>query len=517
MKSFRIPSPRVLAVAATLAAVLSVDLVAAPTPAGAQTAARVESRTRPNFGLLLEPPTRPNRRRPRYDYDGYRPGWGRPDWGRPDRPGWGWRPGDQRDEIVVDCGGPHGEALEYAVRALRPGGALTLRGQGGACSGWLYIDKPITIQGEGGFDPRTGARVPSAVLQAPDGRPCIAAAPGVQVTIQDLTLLSPRAGSAACLVGEGADFVIRRVAIRHEGMEPAIDLRDGLLDLRDAQVEARTSGPAIVAENATINTQNLVISGAVAGIELEQGGRAPSNIHSTTLTGVGAPNSFGPRAIGIAVRARQDSARTEINGSRICGFSEGIAVEGVAVAVRGARICRADKGLVLYNGELALHDSRVRAREVGVAAVAGRAVVVGNVFAGVRQVFWDEDRASLEARDNRVWTRADICRPTFRPRHRDRHIPVWNTDDRRGYTCQYTPYPQGWWAEEEGALGQGYADDGYALDGWAWFQSGYGWYDRDGRYVSDQRFWGDDRWTDRPRRRQPDNRQPDNRRPPARW
>ena len=507
MKSFRMSRSRVLTVAASVAALLAVDLIAAPPKAEAQTAARVESRTRPNFGLLLDPPTRPHRRRPRYAYDDYRPGWGGPGWGD-GGPDWGY----EQDEIVVDCGGPDGEALESAIQALRPGGALTLRGQGGICVGWLYIDKPITVQGEGGFDPRTGARVPAAVLQAPDGRPCLTVAPGVQVTIQDLTLLSPRGGSAACVTGEDADIVMRRVALRHEGMEPAIDLRGGLLDLRDAQIEARTSGAALVAENATLNTQNLIVSGSVAGIELEQGARAPSNIHSTTLTGVGTPNSFGPRAIGISVRARQDSARTEINNRRICGFAEGIAVEGVAVQARGLRICRTDKGAVLYNGELALSDSRIRAREVGVAAIAGRAVIVGNIFAGVDRVIWDEPRASLEARDNRVWTRSQVCRPTFRPRHRDRHVPIWETDGRRGFVCQYSPYPYAWWAEEEGALGQAYHDDGYALEGWGGFQAGYGWYDRDGRYVADRQVWGDDRWTDRPARRRNQDR-----RPPRRW
>ena len=65
MKSFRMSRSRVLTVAASVAALLAVDLIAAPPKAEAQTAARVESRTRPNFGLLLDPPTRPHRRRPR--------------------------------------------------------------------------------------------------------------------------------------------------------------------------------------------------------------------------------------------------------------------------------------------------------------------------------------------------------------------------------------------------------------------------------------------------------------------
>ena len=69
--------------------------------AHAQVAARVESQTRPNFGVLLDPPTRSARNRGaqhrRYDYGQHRPD---------------WRPGPQRpgteEVVLIDCGGNPG-------------------------------------------------------------------------------------------------------------------------------------------------------------------------------------------------------------------------------------------------------------------------------------------------------------------------------------------------------------------------------------------------------------------------
>ncbi|MDQ3125929.1 MAG: hypothetical protein M3Q74_10050, partial [Pseudomonadota bacterium] len=168
-------------------------------PAHAQVAAKVESQTRPNFGVLLDPPTRSSRNRRsqhrRYDYGQHRPDW------RPDhRPG-GYRPGGE-EIVLIDCGGNPGTgAVEDAVRRVRPGGTLVIRARGGACVGWLNIDKPLTIIGEGGFDPRRWDSHPEPILMAPDGLPCMTVSQGVRVEIRDMLFASPRAGDAACIVG----------------------------------------------------------------------------------------------------------------------------------------------------------------------------------------------------------------------------------------------------------------------------------------------------------------------------
>ena len=116
----------VAGVAVIAAAIAGVALSQGPA-AHAQVAAKVESQTRPNFGLLLDPPTRSYRNRGshhrRYDYGRHRPDW------RPDYPS--YRPGGE-EIVLVDCGGNPGTgAVEDAVRRVRPGGTLVIRARGG--------------------------------------------------------------------------------------------------------------------------------------------------------------------------------------------------------------------------------------------------------------------------------------------------------------------------------------------------------------------------------------------------
>ncbi|WP_339915353.1 hypothetical protein [uncultured Brevundimonas sp.] len=474
-------------VAFGLAVALSGAIAGQPSDASAQVAARVESQTRPNFGILLDPPTHATRRRTthhrRYDYRRDH----RPDW-RPEP----YRHGGE-EIVLVDCGGnPGSGAVEDAVRRVRPGGTLVIRARAGACVGWLDIDKPMTVIGEGGFDPRDWGRGTTPTLQAPDGLPCITVARGVRVEIRDVVFASPNGGDAACIVGYGAEIVLNRVGFRHVGDEAAIYADGGLIDIRNAMIDAQTIAPAIIADGAALTAYELVVTGAQTGIELIPGAGQTSRISTSTFKGTGAPNSFGPRSIGMIIRSGRAYGRVEIENTAILGYVEGVAIEGASVSIHGSRVGRSDKGVVLYNGELTLADSRIRASTVGVAAASGRAVVTNNVFAGVRQVFFTERSATLEASGNRVWSQ-HVCRPTFRDRYRGRYEPQWNGGD--GWTCVNAPYPRDWWDDEDGMLGLPYQDDSYHLDGYDAYQNGSGWYDRDGRYVEDDRYTGDDRWS----------------------
>ena len=215
-------------------------------------------------------------------------------------------------------------------------------------------------------------------------------------------------------------------------------------------------------------------------------------ITSTTLKGTGAPNAFGPRSIDIVIRSGRDYGRVEIENTAIVGYVEGVAIEGASVDIQNSRVGRSDKGVVLYNGELRLNDSRIRASTVGVAAASGHAVVVNNVFSGVREVIYAENRATVEASGNRVWSQY-LCRAQFRDRYNGRYEPYWRPG--QGWECMYGSYPQNWWQDEDGLLGLPYQDDGYQLEGYRDYQSGRGWYDRDGRYIPDDRYQGDDRWS----------------------
>lgn len=478
---------KILGGAAVIAATVAVFALTDAPGANAQVAAKVESQTRPNFGVLLDPPARSYRNRGgqrRYDYRRHRPDWspGYP----PHRPG-------GEEVVLVDCGGnPGAGAVEDAVRRVRPGGTLIIRSRAGACVGWLNIDKPLTIIGESGFDPRDWPRQSEPTLQAPDGLPCMTVASGVRVEIRDMVFASPRAGDAACIVGYGAEIILNRVGFRHAGDEAVLYADGGLVDIRNAVVDAQTIAPAIVADGAVLNAWELTISGAQSGMELIPGAGQTSRISATTMKGTNAPNNFGPRSIGLIVRSGREYGRVEVDNTAICGYVEGVVVEGASVSVDNSRICRSDKGAVLYSGELRLTDSRIRASTVGVAAAAGHAVILDNVFAGVREVIYREPRASVEARGNRVWSQ-HVCRPQFRDRYRGRYEPYWRPGD--GWECARGPYPRDWWGQEDGMLGVEYQDDGYRLDGYEDYQDGDGWYDRDGRYIRDDRYQGEDRWS----------------------
>jgi hypothetical protein len=475
---------------ALAALALAAGLASAPPEVASQTPARIESQTRPNFGILLDPPasqTRRYRAPRRWNYRDHRPDW-RPDW----RPPYG--PGGGEEIVLVDCGGNPGTgAVEDAVRRVRPGGTLVIRARGGACVGWLNVDKPMTILGEGGFDPRRWNASTPATLQAPDGLPCITVAQGVRLELRDVVLASPRGGEAACIIGYGAEILASRVGIRHAGDEAAILADGGLIDLRDTVIDARTIAPAIVADGATLTAWETVVTGAQSGIEIIPGAGEPSRIDAVTLSGVETPNNYGPRSIGLMVRSRRDYGRVEVTNTKICGYVEGVAVEGASVSVANSKICRSDKGLVLYNGELTLTDSRVRADSIGLVAASGRAVVRNNSFVGVSDVFYRENRASLDASGNRVWSDA-LCRPRWEPRYRDRYEPRWSQRADQGYECQNTPYPRDWWNEMDGAFGDPYDAHAYVPDSYSRFQEGYGWYDSTGRYIDSGRVRGEGRW-----------------------
>ena len=163
------PSRFRFALMGVLAALVGVAVFDAG-PVQAQVPAKVEAQTRPDFGLLLDPPTRtrPRASSRRWSYGDHRRGHGH---GYP-YPGPAYPPPYADEQVVmVDCGGnPGSGGDEDAVRRLAPGGTLIVRGRAGACVGWLNIDKPMTIIGDNmGFDRRDWAANPTASLQSPDG------------------------------------------------------------------------------------------------------------------------------------------------------------------------------------------------------------------------------------------------------------------------------------------------------------------------------------------------------------
>lgn len=456
-------------------------------PAHAQVAARVESQTRPNFGVLLDPPTRSDRGRThrRWDYRAHRPDW----------PGISpLRPGNE-EVVLVDCGGNTGTgAVENAVRRVRPGGTLVIRARSGPCVGWLNIDKPMTVIGESRLDLRDWDRGMTPTLQAPDGFPCVTVAPGVRVEIRDMIFASPHGGAAACVVGTDAEIVLSAVGFQHAGDEAAIYAVGGFVDIRGSRINSQTSTAAIVAERAVLTTDDLVIGGSRTGIEIVPGAQRASNIFRTRLWGPNSRERSGPKSIGLLIGGGREFGQVQVGRTTICGYDDGVSIEGAGVNISKSRICMVDTGVAVYSGSVSLAESRIARADTGVLVGLGSGSVIGNWFGGVRAII--DGPGNMTVSNNRVWSRfEDTCKPTMVQRFRDRYSPSWPEDPAKGYFCDTTPYPRAWWQQDEGAFGVAYEDYAYRPDQYDRYLAGWGWYDCRGRYVANNRLRGDDRWT----------------------
>lgn len=471
-----------IGVAAVAAAALGLSLIQ-PAEANAQSAARVESQTRPNFGVLLDPPSRSSRGRRshrRWNYGDHRPD---------------YRPGPPRvggeEVVLIDCGGnPGTHAVEDAVRRVRPGGTLIIRARGGPCVGWLNIDKPMTIIGEGRIDLDDWDRGIDPTLQAPDGYPCMSVAPGVRVEVRDMVFAAPQGGRAACIDGLDGEIVLNNVGIRYAGDQAAIYAEGGLIDARKVKIEAQTSAAAIVADRASLTTDEVIVRGSRWGIEVVPGAARDSEISRTRLMGPNTRDENGPNTIGLVVGGGREFGRVTVNNATICGYNDAVSVENAGVIINRSRLCAGNQGLVIYSGSGVLRDSRVARMDVGVLVGLGDATVSGNTFAGVGQPV--DGRAQIS--NNRVWSTTDQrhCKPRMVQRYKDRYSPSWEDVD--GMRCEVSDYPEEWWEQDEGAYGYPYENYAYRPDQWDRYRAGQGWYDCEGRYVNNDRYRGEDRW-----------------------
>lgn len=482
-------------------AVASALTFAAGSPAAAQTAARVESQTRPNFGLLLDPPAsqrlRPNRYR---DWSArWRPGHHGPV--RPHFP----VPGGE-EVVLVDCGGnPGSGGVEAAVARLRPGGSLILRSTAGACVGLLRIDKPLTVIGDAGLDPRNWDRAAAPTLQAPDGAPCVVVSPGVRVTFRDVVFAAPRAGDSACVVGYGAEILLNRVSVRYAGDGPAIFAEGGLLDLRDVEVDAQTLSPGIVADRASVTADELWVSDAVSGMEITAGDGPISRLNRVRLVGANQQSAFGPRPVGLSILASRQQDLVQVTNSKICGYPDGVILEGAKFHIDRSRICGTIQAVTVHGGEALIENSRIVASETGVYADAGTVTLRGNIFGGGIAPTLVRRNGVIDAENNHIWSSGPQCAASYQPVYGNRHVPVWNSgrdyygggggyDFGRGFTCHNTPWPRVWWEQDERDLGIPYDSRVSLPEAYHLFQQGRGWYDCRGRYVYDTRYLDDERW-----------------------
>jgi len=404
--------------------------------------AKVEAQTRPDFGLLIRPPLHRHHYRP---WGGHRPGfyvdegYGRfgPD-GGPNPYG----PGGGREVAFVDCGKAHPGEVNWALRSLRPGGTLILRAghvDGGACLDNVVVDKPVTIQGDGGAPYRSirlgyespggqhrtkreiideTVSIPAALKSRPGG-PCIdievqAGLTG-EVVLRDLVIEDTDAGDESCVYVRDSHVRLERSVIRYAGNGSALYVNGGSVTATDdVRVDANTFGSGIYVENGFVDFDEVTVTRAATGIQIEPTGKQPSRIRNSRLFLWPAQSpSFGTSSTGIVVPGSREQGQLAIENTVICGYGIGLFVEGAnTVELNDSRICHVAKGAVAAGGQLTVKGSAIGANLLGIQIGAGKVAVSGTKFYGMRyrEIYLEPGATEAQLSNVDYYTNSEYCR-----------------------------------------------------------------------------------------------------------
>ena len=356
--------------------------------------AKVETQTRPDFGLLLNPPTKRRKpHRPRYrdrpDYRGHHYG--------PDYRPWD---GPLRDVAFVDCGQARGpNDVNRALDSLAPGGTLILRAGGAPCLDSVRISKPVTIQADGGR-PWRGRRLGEfrgewtslpATLKARAGQVCIDIAPIAtgEVVLRNMVIEATEGGDQPCIYSEGANLRLESTVIRYAGDGSAIYVDGGSFEAyEDSLIDANTYDRAVYAEDAVVKLRDFTITGTPAiGLDITPSGAQDSELEEVNFfTKPGSP-VFGTPSVGINVSPSRTVGRLNIHRAKICGFGVGVWTAGPNVVnISDTHICRAGKGIGAYGGELKVESSAIGANIIGIQIGAAYPVSINDTdFYGAKE------------------------------------------------------------------------------------------------------------------------------------
>jgi hypothetical protein len=435
--------------------------------------ARVDAEIRPNFGYLV----RPSLRRHHYDscryrwsrcyrggghgggygvnvqYPPYGPDSGYPPYG-PDGgyPGGAYPPGGyQQDSIRVDCsipanGGP--DPLNAALYQVATGGVVYVRA-GGACNSTVFINRPVTIVGEGvpafapGPNPQPAAVAPS------QGKQAFVIAEGVKgVEIRDLIIECREARDAACIESYNADVALTRVQIRYQGNASAVYASGGRLLIRGSDISGQTYDPTVVADGVDAQISDSIVRGESVGIDITLGGQSESLISNVGVLAIRSTDPTERPEFGIMAHgARESASSLVLENTTMWGWRTGLWIgRGATIKARHLRVSRATVG-VASGGNLVLGQSLIGGSDSGVYAFGGRTELHGVVVHGfTRKPVFADNGAILDDAD--VWIFPSACGPDF-------VRPHWN--------CRLAVQ-----------LPVGYRDDAEVVTGpWGWSDEGY--------------------------------------------
>lgn len=393
-----------LGAVALSAAALGLGLAA---PASAYPDARVDAQIRPNFGGLITPPLRST----------YKPGhWTKPDH-KPHRPRHPYPPkgpyppaqGGYLTSLIVDCAdpalGPY--PISDALWALAEGGVLFIRARGGVCRETIYIDRAVTIIGEGA--PAFGGGEPQpARIVAPPGAPCIRVAPGARgVELRDLVIESDQGGRSACIEAVDAEVALVGSYVRYAGEAAAIFASGGRLIARDSTIEARTNDAAILADTATLDFTRVRIAADTRGLDI-----TPAAGESRlTQVGVIAEGGALPGSTGVTVRGlRSGGGKLVVRNSYVGGWITGLYVDrGAKLELLRSRVV-ARRGIISDWGEVVVRESAIWGDEYGGYFAGGAPVIEHNRFGGPRGGLLFDSQARPSLQPNSLYA-TDGCDP----------------------------------------------------------------------------------------------------------
>ncbi len=407
----KLAQTRLAGLAGLAAAVLGSVLVPA-TSVQAFPDAKVETETRPNFGLLVRPPIHNRRYRP-YGGRGYAH-WHREGWHEGDRDDRGGRFGPHwsRETVMIDCNLAHPGDVEEALDAVAPGGTLFMRGGGSACQGNLIIDKPMTLQGDARPGTDFGSADLPATFKGAPGAPCITInvpadgdwkiprrgsakednpagrraefASDNAVLISDIVIAGEHGGSDACVYSENSTVWLQRTVIRYSGAASAYYLAGGKLKTTElvymkAGVQV-TDTPGdhlpeaiLSAESGQLDLYDTTLIGGPVALEAK--GTLDGTIQDSIFylpREQQEASGFGAGTAGVSMHGRSAGVLT-IKGTTICGYGIGAFIEGANFAMMdGNHICRAGKGVYLAGGAVAATGNYVEATNVGFQVGAGQ-------------------------------------------------------------------------------------------------------------------------------------------------
>lgn len=159
-------------------------------------------------------------------------------------------------EVIVDCSQTHGgrrgvPSVRLALKLVRPNGTIRILppGEGETCRESLEIRFPVKIVGaEGG----------QAVIQAPQGQPCITATVplGDSLELDRVKLIARGGTDMACIHVRAGRVVVRNTEIDSRYTDWAFDVDEsGELVVDDTKVE--TDGSGVHAVRARVDLRGL--------------------------------------------------------------------------------------------------------------------------------------------------------------------------------------------------------------------------------------------------------------------